>query len=382
VKIYLLTALLALSSLAMAQDTTPAPEGAAPAQTAPADPAAPESPAADPAQPDPAQPDPAQMEEADPTTVVATVDGTDYTLDEFNRAFRLAVARSANAQGIPYSAEMDATFAQYRPQFLDTFARQQVVLQLAQNSGVEGDDGAVDAQLTADRAQFPSDEEFTKALQGSGFGSQDEYRSSLQDQQLANAYLRTIRERFKFSDAVVDSFYSLNRASFTRKAEACVKHILVPTEAEAGQIVKDLAAGGDFAKIATQKSKDPGSAVKGGDLGCLAPGETVPEFDKASFQGPLNKVQSVKSQFGYHVLVVTKRTDAGLQPLTDVSGPIRDQLAADASQKYLNAQVNKLKLVLYKDRLPAAPAQTATPDAPAPGAAPTDAPAEPTPPSP
>ena len=363
-KIYLLTALLALTSLAAAQDTAPAPVDSAPAQSAPVDPAVP-------------------MQEADPTTVIATVDGTDYTLEEFDRAFRLAVARSANAQGVPYTDEMMGSFASYKTQFLDTFARQQVVLQLAQKSGAESDDSAVDTQLSTDRAQFKTDEEFTSALKGSGFDSQDDYRASLQDQQLANAYLKTIRERFKFSDAVVDSFYSLNKAGFTRKAQACVKHILVPTEAEAQQIVKDLAAGGDFAKIAGEKSKDPGSAVKGGDLGCLSPGETVPEFDKASFQGPVDKVQSVKSQFGYHVLVVTKRTEAGLQPLADVSGSIRDQLAADAAQKYLNAQVNKLKLTLYKDRLPAAPAPVADPAAPAdPNAAPTDAPVEPAPPSP
>lgn len=380
VKIYLLTALLALSSLALAQDAAPAPADAAPAQSAPADPAA--DPATDPAA-DPAAGPATQAPEADPTTVVASVDGTEYTLEEFDRAFKLAVARSANSQGIPFTDEMVAGFGSYKAQFLDTFARQQVVLQLAQTSGAEGDDGAVDAQLTADRAQFKTDEEFTSALKGSGFGSQDEYRASLQDQQLANAYLRTIRERFKFSDAVIESFYNLNKASFTRKAQACVKHILVPTDAEAQQIVKELSAGGDFAKIAAAKSKDPGSAVKGGDLGCLSPGETVPEFDKASFQGPLDKVQLVKSQFGYHVLVVTKRTEAGLQPLADVSGPIRDQLAADAAQKYLNAQVNKLKLVLYKDRLPAAPAPVADPAAPAdPNAVPTDAPAEPAPASP
>jgi len=117
----------------------------------------------------------------------------------------------------------------------------------------------------------------------------------------------------------------------------------------------------------------------------------VPEFDKASFEGPLNQVQMIKSQFGYHVLVVTKRTDAGVAALSEVAPQIRDQLAAEAAQKYVDAQIKRLNLTVYADRLPAAPAPAdgaPTDSAPAPAdaapsdtaptdAAPTDAPPAP-----
>ena len=308
------------------------------------------------------------MPATDPSTVIATVNGTDYTLGEFDQAFALAVARSANAQGVPYSPEILGSFASFKPQFLDSFVRQQTVLQLAKGAGVSADEAEIDSQVAEGRAQFPSDEEFVTGLQGSGYADEAAFRTSLGDQALVAAYLKQISERFKFSDAIVASFYNLNKASFNRKAEACVKHILVPEEAEAQQIVKDLAAGGDFAAIATEKSKDPGSAEKGGDLGCLSPGETVPEFDKASFQGPLNVVQTVKTQFGYHVLVVTKRTEAGLTPLAEVDPKIREQLASEAAQKYLNARLARVETTLYADRLPAAPA----PADPATDAAPAD----------
>ena len=366
-KIYLLTALLALTSLAAAQDTTPAPADPAPAQIAPADPAPTDTAPAD------AAPADAMPDEPDPSTVIATVNGMDYTLAEFDAAFRLAVARSANSQGIPYSSDLEAGFASFKPQFLDTFARQQVVLQLAKASGAAVDTAAVDSQLAESRGQFTTDEEFVTALNGSGFADEAEYRASLENQALANAYLDQVRSRFKFSDNVIAAFYNLNKASFTNKAQACVRHILVPTEAEAQQIVADLAAGGDFAAIAKDKSQDPGSAAKGGDLGCLSPGDTVPEFDKASFTGPLNQVQTVKTQFGYHVLEVTKRTEAGLAPLSEVDSQIRDQLGAQAAQKYLDAQVARLPKTLYPDRLPAAPAPAPGSDAPADPNAPADA---------
>ena len=357
-KIYLLTALLALTSLAAAQDTTPAPTDTAPAQIAPADTAP-----ADAAPTDTAPAD-AMPAEPDPTTVIATVNGTDYTLADFDQAFRLAVARSANAQGMPYSSDLEGSFESFKQQFLDTFVRQQEVLQLAKASGAEVDTAAVDSQLADSKGQFATGEEFVTALNGSGFADEAEYRSSLEDQSLVNAYLDKVRSRFTFSDNIIAAFYNLNKASFTGKASACVKHILVPTEAEAQQIVKDLAAGGDFAAIAQAKSQDPGSAVKGGDLGCLSPGDTVPEFDKASFSGPLNQVQVVKTQFGYHVLEVTKRTEAGLAPLADVQGQIRDQLANQAAQKYLDARVARLPKTLYPDRLPAAPASDSAPTDP------------------
>lgn len=68
----------------------------------------------------------------------------------------------------------------------------------------------------------------------------------------------------------------------------------------------------------------------------------VETFDTASFRGPVNAVQTVQSQFGWHVLIVTKRTDAGTQPLADAAPIIRDQLGKEAAQKYLDSQVVRL----------------------------------------
>ena len=68
----------------------------------------------------------------------------------------------------------------------------------------------------------------------------------------------------------------------------------------------------DFAALAKDKSQDPGSAAEGGDLGCISPGETVEPFDRTSFAAPLNQPQLVQSEYGWHVLVTTRRTDAGV----------------------------------------------------------------------
>ena len=85
------------------------------------------------------------------------------------------------------------------------------------------------------------------------------------------------------------------------------RHILVKTKEEADAIIADIAKGGDFAKIATEKSQDPGSAKEGGDLGYFGAGEMVAEFDKAVQElkpGEFTKAP-VKTQFGFHVIKVT-----------------------------------------------------------------------------
>jgi len=91
--------------------------------------------------------------------------------------------------------------------------------------------------------------------------------------------------------------------------KASARHILVPTEAECLKLKQEIEGGKNFADLAKQHSKCP-SGKQGGDLGEFSRGQMVPEFDKVVFTAELNKVQGpVKTQFGYHLLEVTKRTE-------------------------------------------------------------------------
>ena len=88
---------------------------------------------------------------------------------------------------------------------------------------------------------------------------------------------------------------------------ATARHILVATEAQCLQLKTEIEAGADFAEIAKQKSSCP-SRQQGGDLGAFTPGQMVKEFDEVVFSGEVNKVLGpVKTQFGYHLIEVTRR---------------------------------------------------------------------------
>lgn len=92
-------------------------------------------------------------------------------------------------------------------------------------------------------------------------------------------------------------------------ASASARHILVSTEDQCNDLKKQITEGTDFAEVAQQHSTCP-SKAQGGDLGNFGPGQMVPEFDKVVFSAPINEVQGpVKTQFGFHLLEVTSRTD-------------------------------------------------------------------------
>ncbi len=91
--------------------------------------------------------------------------------------------------------------------------------------------------------------------------------------------------------------------------EVHARHILVATEGEAKDIETQLKNGADFAKLAKDKSKDPGAA-EGGDLGYFTKEQMVPEFADAAFKLDKGQISDpVKTQFGWHIIqVLDKRT--------------------------------------------------------------------------
>ncbi len=90
---------------------------------------------------------------------------------------------------------------------------------------------------------------------------------------------------------------------------ASARHILVESEALCLALKEEIENGAEFTDIAKQHSTCP-SAAQGGDLGQFSQGQMVPEFDKVVFSEALNTVHGpVKTQFGYHLLETTQRSD-------------------------------------------------------------------------
>lgn len=90
-------------------------------------------------------------------------------------------------------------------------------------------------------------------------------------------------------------------------AWATARHILVSTETECNALKAEIENGTSFESIAAEHSQCP-SGRKGGDLGRFTPGQMVPEFDKAVFNGDVGVLYGpIQTQFGFHLLEVTAR---------------------------------------------------------------------------
>ena len=90
---------------------------------------------------------------------------------------------------------------------------------------------------------------------------------------------------------------------------AAARHILVPTEEMCEGIKQEIADGADFADMARANSTCP-SAQRGGDLGEFSPGQMVKEFNDVVFNEEVGVVHGpIKTQFGYHLIEITKRED-------------------------------------------------------------------------
>jgi peptidyl-prolyl cis-trans isomerase C len=129
------------------------------------------------------------------------------------------------------------------------------------------------------------------------------------------------------SAEAIQAAYDKEYANKPGEEEIHARHILVASEAQAEDIIKQLDKGADFATLAKKYSTDPGS-VNGGDLGWFKKTDMVPEFADAAFamkDGQISQTP-VHSQFGWHVIQVLGHRTAPTPPLADVQDKIRNQL--------------------------------------------------------
>ena len=152
--------------------------------------------------------------------------------------------------------------------------------------------------------------------------------------------------------------------------EVHARHILLPTEEEAKAALARVKKGEDFAKVATELSKDPGG--EGGDLGWFTKDKMVPEFADAAFKMEPGQVSDpVKSQFGWHIIKVEEKRMKTFPPFEQV----KDQAARYVVQKAQSDLIVKLHEGVKIERTDA-PAKPADAAAPADGAKPADKPAD------
>jgi peptidyl-prolyl cis-trans isomerase C len=203
--------------------------------------------------------------------------------------------------------------------------------------------------------------------------AQDELKAELaraQEQIVTRTYVSHLEAKAVTDDAL-KALYDKTIKTQAGKPEVHARHILVKTEDEAKAIIADLDKGGDFAKLADEKSTDKGE--NGGDLGWFGKEQMVPEFSDAAFKlgkGEYTKTP-VKSQFGWHVIKVEDTRVSPPPTFEEAKPKLREELgqkAVEEKVKDLRAKAKIEQFALDGSPMPAGPAL-------APGPAPAPAPA-------
>ncbi len=153
---------------------------------------------------------------------------------------------------------------------------------------------------------------------------------------VASAYLQRRLASLEITDEQVDARYQADYGNGGETSEYNASHILVETEDEAKDIIKQLDAGGDFAELAKSLSTGP-SGKNGGDLGWFKKEDMVQPFSNATMQLEKGKHSDdpVQTQFGWHVIKLNDLRKSEPPALDSVRQAITQSIAADTIKSKL-----------------------------------------------
>jgi peptidyl-prolyl cis-trans isomerase D len=167
-------------------------------------------------------------------------------------------------------------------------------------------------------------------------------------------------DQVKLTDADLQAYYQSHQDEWKQDEQVRASHILLlvndkRTDAQAHQqmeeIKKRIDNGEDFGVVAGKVSEDPGSKANAGDLGFFGRGRMVKEFENAAFSAtPGRLIGPIKTPFGYHLLKVTGRRAAGVQPFAEVREQIRARLGFEKARQLAEAKAKELARRLAADK--------------------------------
>ncbi|MDD4160475.1 MAG: peptidylprolyl isomerase [Synergistaceae bacterium] len=183
---------------------------------------------------------------------------------------------------------------------------------------------------------------FAEAAKTKGLGSRPDVAFQIKWQTmqiLMQAYFEQYASKWDMSENAVRNYYDTHKDEFYEAPAAHTRHILTQTEGDALNAALEIYKTKDFAKVASEYSRDPNSAKNGGDLGWVEKGMMVPSVEAAIDGASIGSlVGPVKSDYGWHIIEVTERRP-GRQLSFDEAG---ERAAQGLQKQYLENELKEL----------------------------------------
>ena len=166
--------------------------------------------------------------------------------------------------------------------------------------------------------------------------------------------INQLRSTIQISDDVLKQQYQSNIQQYEVPEQVHVQHILFKTvgqtdalveetKKKAEDVLKQAKKGSKFDELAKKYSEDPGSKDKGGDLGYIRKGQTVPEFEKTAFSLAPGQISDlVRTQYGFHIIKVLEKQSAHTKPFEEVKDSIRTPLLLNEADKQASQTADQL----------------------------------------
>lgn len=172
--------------------------------------------------------------------------------------------------------------------------------------------------------------------------------------------INQLRSTIQIPDDVLKQQYQSNIQQYEVPEQVHVQHILLKTvgqtdalveetKKKAEDVLKQAKKGAKFDELAKKYSEDPGSKDKGGDLGWIRQGQTVPEFEKEAFSLAPGQISDlVKTQYGFHIIKVLEKQNAHTKPFDEVKDSIRTPLLLNEADKQATAAADQLSAAIRR----------------------------------
>lgn len=282
---------------------------------------------------------------------VEKVNGAVITKAQLDRTVSALVGQNPSGQQLPPEQMKKVTDAA-----LEQLTSAELLYQEAAKTEIKDLDKQVEQKFAQNRAKFPTEEEFKKALAGYHMTA-DEMKEAMRKEIILNTFIsKEFVAKTAVTDAEAQKFYEDNLDKIFKKGERLkASHILVSVDQKstaeekkkahekAETLLKRVKGGEDFAEVAKKESTCP-SAARGGDLGEFGKGQMAPPFEKAAFNLKPGEISSVvETEFGYHVIKLAEKLPPATQKFDEVKGKIVEFLTKDKVKKALASHVAELK---------------------------------------